>query len=815
MKKSYLFLLGIFLTVSIYSQKDHKGCHHFRNQGQHKKFSNAEKTMTAISNARSDTFNIHQYDIHLDVTDYSGQTITGFTDITFEPILESQSYINLDLYQLVVDSVTDDNGLLTYTYDDEILKVNFDDVLPAGDITSIRVYYHGSPYRDPSWGGFYFESGYIYNLGIGLTTIPPNFGKVWYPCFDSFVERANYTYHIKSADGYLAHCQGNLVGEDVISGDTIERHFEFLHDITTHQSAIAVSDYQTHSYDHVGEYGTIPVTLKAKPAQFESMDDIFTELGICIDALEYWYGPYPFDKVGYIMTTDGALEIPENIAYPASMTGASLFANGQLFGHELGHQWWGNIVTPRLHNHMWIKEGPAEYSGHLFVEYKDGPEEFIEVVKDNQLFVLEEAHVQDNGFQVLSPIIDEEIYGRHTYYKGASVMHNMRAYLGDELFRQAMMQVQANEAYTSVNAAQFEEVLEDATGADLSDFFQDWILSPGFSTFVVDSVSTTENNGMFTSQVYVQQKLREAPDFHSNVPIELSALSPDWEYTDFQFVADGEFSNFEIETDFEPVLVAFNVHNRLNGARMDYQDTIFWDETFNMNLPRVDFRVKKNGLPDGENALIRLEHIWAGPDDEFTHIAIDDMSDNHYWIVDGDWPEGTDLEARIDYHGVDPYDLDFDLVGQNEADLMLVYRETSADEWINYPDYNLNAGSLTSGTGNIQIEPLRKGQYALANGDVSLTIPALDLAIEEIQLFPNPSTDQINIKMSSRVTKKGQVELEIYDSSGKLCGGQILGAGQASDVITYNTSDLINGNYILLIKDKTGVVDSGNFEVFR
>ena len=54
-------------------------------------------------------------------------------------------------------------------------------------------------------------SDYIYTLGIGLTTIPPNFGKVWYPCFDNFVERATYTYHVTSAAG-KAYCY-YLIGE--------------------------------------------------------------------------------------------------------------------------------------------------------------------------------------------------------------------------------------------------------------------------------------------------------------------------------------------------------------------------------------------------------------------------------------------------------------------------------------------------------------------------------------------------------------------------------------------------------------------------
>ena len=76
----------------------------------------------------------------------------------------------------------------------------------------------------------------------------------------------------------------------------------------------------------------------------------------------------------------------------------SVTANGDLLSHELGHHWWGDLVAPTIHNHMWIKEGPAEYSSHLFVEYKDGHEAFVDFVKDNQQFVLEECHIQDEGF---------------------------------------------------------------------------------------------------------------------------------------------------------------------------------------------------------------------------------------------------------------------------------------------------------------------------------------------------------------------------------------------------------------------------------
>ena len=810
MKKIYLLLFALLFAWTAEAQNDHKGCHHYRSKAPVKKFSEYEKNLMEVSNARSDTFDILHYDIHLDVTDYSGMYLEGFTEITFQAIEAGQDNIRFDFYQLEVDSVVNDSGQLMYAYDGDILNVELDETAELNQEQSLTVYYKGNPYRDPYWGGFYFEADYIYNLGIGLTTIPPNFGKVWYPCFDSFAERAMYTYHITSAGGRKAHCQGELLSETVISGDTVERVWDFDFNVTTHQSAIAVADYYTHEWEHEGEFGTIPVTLKAQQAQFESMDDIFVELGTCIDALEYWYGPYPFDRVGYVMTTDGALEIPENIAYPASMTGADLFSNGQLFAHELGHMWWGNIVTPWLHNHMWIKEGPAEYSGHLFVEYQDGEEAFQEVVKDNMYFVLNEAHIQDDGFQVLSPIPDEQIYGRHTYYKGAAVMHNLRAYMGDETFREALQEVQINQAYSSLDADMFRDAFEEASGVELDDFFNDWIFAPGYSTFVIDSTVTTEVDGAYETQVFLQQKLREAPAFHSNVPVELSALNSDWEYEAFEFVADGQYSDFTITTSYEPVLVVFNENNKLNGARMDYQTVIEQDQYFNENLPWAELRLKKNEL-DGD-AFVRICHIWASPDQNYSHPAIDEMSTTHYWEVTGDWPAGAEFEARIDYVGAEPLDLDYALVGVTEEDIMLLYRESAEDEWLVYPDYQVFAGSLTSGTGNIKIEPFIPGQYCFANGDVSLTTPELELSENEFKVFPNPANNQVQFlgwDMSFDIDQW----IRVYDSMGRLVKEESVPAGTGN--VSMDVSDLIDGHYIVTLNNKDEAIDSTTLEIVR
>ena len=494
----------------------------------------------APSIARSDSFNISTYELDLDVTAYTYQQLVAHATIGLEVLDATAQDLWFDLVELTVDSIRINGVNADHAQTESQLHVELPEAgWQTGTDYEIEVWYQGSPYQDPYWGGFYFVSDYIYNLGIGLTTIPPNFGKVWYPCFDNFVERAAYTYHVTSAGGRRAHCQGTLIGETFLGGDTLTRSFELTHPITTHQSAIAVAPYVDSNYVHTGNYGDIPVRLTGKPEQINAMANKFQELGFAIDALEYWWGPYAWERVGYVLTTDGALEIPTNIAYPQFMVGEGLVANGDLFSHELGHHWWGDLVAPTIHNHMWLKEGPAEYSSHLFVEWKDGPEEFVEVVKDNQQFVLEECHLQDNGFYPLSPMPDEEIYGRHTYYKGASIVHNLRAYLGDELFRSSMQSVIAEHFDSHMDADVFEQTLEDITGVDMTPWFEAQVLQPGFSTWVLDS--TAHESGSTASTLYLQQKLRACENYHMAEPLDVTVWDDNWNRFDTQISANGQF----------------------------------------------------------------------------------------------------------------------------------------------------------------------------------------------------------------------------------------------------------------------------------
>lgn len=806
MKTRILPLLLLLCGPSLlFAQKDYDGCHFFRNMQKMpraKKLTAEQQKQLQNSILRSDTIDITHYEIDIDVTAYSSQSISAATTITYQAIEPNVESILLDLFELEVDSVTQNGAPLTYNYDGETLQVYFPDSPEVGVESDLTVYYHGQPHADPFWGGFYFASNYIYNLGIGLTTVPPNFGKVWYPCFDTFLERATYTYHVTSAGGRVAACQGDLFDEVNLGGDTLRRSFHLATPIPSYLSAIAVSNYESTDYIHEGAFGDVDVRLTAKPEHLNGMMDTFQELGLAIDALEYWWGPMIWNRVGYVYTTAGALEIPTNIAYPQFMINESLNSNGRLIAHELGHYWWGDVVTMIEHNDMWIKEGPAEYSAHLFFEWRDGREGFINTVKDNHLFVLEEAHVQDDDFHVMSPMPDEYIYGRTTYNKGASVMHNLRAYLGDELFRQGMQAIQTNMPFTNMDAAIFRDAMSEYTGYDLTDFWDDQIFSPGFSTFVIDSLQTTSAGNGYTTTLHLQQKLRACPQFYSNVPLEVTAMDANWEKHNFMVMADGQYSTVSIDTDFEPLFVSLNSNGLLNQARMDYEMVV--NSTGSNQLrPFVDIRTGTAAINEGDSAFVRLEHQWAAPDDHDKADYIDELSPIHFWTVDGIWPEGLQLTARMSYRGIQTYDLDYDLYNTEETNFMLVWRPDASQPWVIHPDYEWQSGNLFNGTGQVVINHFMKGQYAFANGDVAAAIAEQGEGVETLEAWPVPARNELNLAWSP---KAGAFEVCVFDLTGRM---QMRTTVQGQEQVRLDLSGLSSAWYRAVMLDREGKVLGG------
>jgi hypothetical protein len=166
---------------------------------------------------------------------------------------------------------------------------------------------------------------------------------------------------------------------------------------------------------------------------------------------------------------------------------------------------------------------------------------------------------------------------------------------------------------------------------------------------------------------------------------------------------------------------------------------------------------------------VRVEHHWAGADGAPGETPaekapyVDEISGTHFWTIDGLWPEDLLLDARFTYRGGDEQELDYALYGETEEEAFLAWRATPADPWIQYPDYTLQMGSAFNGGGVFKVSKLRRGQYAFANGDVSVGVEAIDLDDASAQrVFPNPARDAVRVQWPAEA-----VSLSVQDAAGR------------------------------------------------
>lgn len=153
----------------------------------------------SVRNLQPDSIDVLHYTINLNVTDFTNKTISGNTILKIESKVNNLLAIKLDFLKLSIDSIFRDGAPVTnFTYNDTLIVIPCSTPLSAGDSTSINVFYHGTPATDQSsfGGGFYFTSGYAYNIGVAFKDYPHCYGRSWFPCKDNFYDRAYYDFYI-------------------------------------------------------------------------------------------------------------------------------------------------------------------------------------------------------------------------------------------------------------------------------------------------------------------------------------------------------------------------------------------------------------------------------------------------------------------------------------------------------------------------------------------------------------------------------------------------------------------------------------------
>lgn len=806
-------LVFAFLICNIQAQTCQQNKHH---PGQLKSLS--QDISTLAINSRSDTIDILNYTINLLIIDFTANKIQGNTQIKFTPKINGINKIELDLLKLIIDSIKIGGSNLTYTYDDTLLKVNLPIVYNINDTTILTVYYQGTPQGDPTgWGGFYFESGYAYNLGVGFGANPHTYGRVWFPCFDNFVERSSYEFNITTNNGKLAYCNGYLANDATDGNGNRTRKWIINEPIPSYLASVAVANYTQVNQIYNGINGPVPIILTALPADTTNVKNSFVNLNTALSIFENHFGPYMWNRVGYCMVpfNSGAMEHATNIAYPRATADGTL-SYQTLYAHELSHHWFGDLATCRTQEDMWLNEGWARYCEFLFTESLSGHTSYLNEVRANHEENLHFLHVKEGGFLTLSNIPFDYTYGDHVYNKGADVAHTMRGYMGDSLFFYSIKTYLSQNNYKDVSSTDFRNAMTAASGMDMTSFFNDWVFNPGWPHFSIDSFTVVPNGINYAVTVYVKQKLTGAPNYFTNVPLEVTFKGANWTEQIQQFVMTGSNASFNFTVPFDPAFVALDMAEKISHAVAPDYKKIKTTGTFNFANARMNITVQNIS----DSAFVRVEHNYTAPDDFKYCCHPYRLSPNRYWKVDGILPSIFKAKATISYEGrtlgfAGNYWLDNNLINTQEDSLVLMYRKNAADDWHLYPYYTKNMINNNSDKrGVITIDSLALGEYTFAMKDYTMAIqnkPQPD-KFPEIKVFPNPTKDVLTVDLlASSIKISNNTILSITDSSGKISYKEKLSPMQSS--VNIKTSAYSSGVYFIIIKVNDAIIAKSKFVV--
>ncbi len=803
MKSFYSLLFIVFLILNEPCFAQVKNCQ------SHKSSATTSSIYYSPENLRSDTFDIIKYTINLDITDFANQKIKGNTIVRYAPKLNGQAKISLDLLKMTIDSITQNSIQLTYTYNDTLLRVNLPITVNTTDTNNLIVYYHGAPQGDPAgWGGFSFSGNYAYNLGVGFGANPHNYGRVWFPCFDNFVEKSKYEFNITTILAKTSFCNGALIS-DITNGGVHTRKWILDKEIPTYLASVAVADYTQVNWNIAAANGNLPVVLAARPTDTTAIKNGFVHLPNAVLGFENYYGPYVWNRVGYCLVpfNSGAMEHATNIAYPQAAT--SITYESQLMAHELSHHWWGDLMTCETQEDMWLNEGMASYSERLFLEWTYNYGKYIAEVKSIHDDIVKYIHLRENGFRAISGVPHQYTYGDHVYKKGSDVAHTLRSYMGDVAFFAGLKYVMQQKAYKNMNSLEFRDLLETSSGLNLHDFFDNWVMNAGWPHFSVDSITTTGSVAPYTSVVHVKQKLFGAPNLYSNVPLEVSFMNTAWNKEIKTITMSGASQSFTVQTNVLPVYAGMNVDSKISDAISSEYKTIKTNTNINYALGRALVMVSNKGA---DSSFVRVEHNIAAPDPIQNNVYNFRLNSQHYWKVDGILSNGFVAKLRFNFDGGkvksgNSY-LDTSLIIVNSDSLILLYRKNASDDWKEVSHYT----KMTFGAkvGNFTVDTLKFGEYVFANGhsNILTSVKNKQSQVVELNLYPNPSSTILNVAIENyKLTANSSID--IYDMQGKV----VKHLSTINPENTISIEDLAPGQYILNLVDKSKKVAAKTFVV--
>ena len=331
--------------------------------------------------------------------------------------------------------------------------------------------------------------------------------KRMFACFDQPDLKATFDVTVKAP----AHWQVISNGAGTTDGSGTHT-FATTPKMSTYLAALIAGPYTRWDDVYSDEHGEIPLGIfcRASLAEYMDADRLFTETKQGFSFYHKNFGvPYAFGKYDQLfvpefnagaMENAGAVTFLEDYVFRSKVTRYSYERRAETVLHEMAHMWFGDLVTMRWWDDLWLNESFATFASVLCqaeaTEYKQAWTTFANVEKSW-------AYRQDqlpSTHPVAADIPDlaavEVNFDGITYAKGASVLKQLVAYVGLEPFLAGLRDYFRDHAYDNATFSDLLGALEKSSGRDLSGWGRQWLKTTGLNTLRADF--DVDADGKFT-----------------------------------------------------------------------------------------------------------------------------------------------------------------------------------------------------------------------------------------------------------------------------------------------------------------------------
>jgi hypothetical protein len=428
--------------------------------------------------AASNNFDVKYYRLEWEV-DPAIRYIKGIVTIYYITTSATGS-IDLDLMNpLVADSVKQRNVLLTKSQSNNTLSINFAGFVLPGTFDSVSIYYQGIP---PNTGfGSFITSTHGSNIPVMWSLSEPYGSRDWWPCKNGLDDKADsIDVFVTNPIAYKAASNGLLQSETpVSSGTKLLTHWKHRYAIASYLICFAVTNYTVFNNTVLLSGGNLPMQTYCYPESLSSFQNGTINTLNAMQLFDTLFSPYPFmnEKYGHVQFGWGGGMEHQTATFIVNI-GESLCA------HELAHQWFGDKITCGSWKDIWLNEGFATHLASIYME-KKYPATVLTTRRNeiNNITSLPGGSVEVDDTTNVGRIFD----GRLSYTKGSHLLYMLRWILGENVFRSAIKSYQTDPAviYGFARTTDLKRNLEQASGMNLTGFFNKWFSGQGYPAYNV------------------------------------------------------------------------------------------------------------------------------------------------------------------------------------------------------------------------------------------------------------------------------------------------------------------------------------------